>query len=85
MHYLFFLVRYIPFWAIPLLIIVGEVAYIYWLREAKRVCYGLLTICLFCIMAVGYYYWAGGPDRSVWLLQQWMGMAEEVMPFGGGA
>ena len=45
MHYLFFLARYIPFWAIPLLIIAGEVAYIYWLREAKRVCYGFLTIC----------------------------------------
>lgn len=65
MNEMIFLIRHTPFWAGPLLVISLEFAYIFWLRKKKinvRIC---LTITLLCLVAICYYYWAGGPEKAV--------------------
>ena len=65
MNHLYFLVRYIPFWAIPLLIISGEFVYICWLRGLKRSFFFFVILVLFCLSLLFYYYYSGGPEESV--------------------
>lgn len=70
MDEIYFLVRYTPFWAVPLVIIGLEFSYLFWLRKKKK----LIGFCLLAV-AIGmgsiiYYYWAGGPEKSVRHLMQ---------------
>ena len=60
-----FFIRYIPFWSIPIAFISAEFGYKYWLKRRKkiyRVCFGLSIFSLICS---AYYFWAGGPEKSV--------------------
>lgn len=68
MNHLYFLLRYAPFWAVPLLIIAGEFAYIYWLRGQRKLFLFFITLLLFCLGILTYYYWSGGPEESVKVL-----------------
>ena len=65
MNHIYFLVRYIPFWAVPLLIISGEFAYVSWLRGLKRSFFFFMSLVLFCSALLLYYYWSGGPRGAV--------------------
>ncbi len=65
MNEFYFLIRHTPFWAIPLALISGEFAYLFWLRKKKlqaKICLSLLFPAL---LALGWYYYAGGPDKAV--------------------
>lgn len=65
MDMIYFLVRHTPFWAFPVLIIGGEFAYISWLKSKLlivRICAVLVIISL---VAIVYYYMAGGPEKAV--------------------
>jgi hypothetical protein len=60
-----FLIRHTPFWAIPMLVVSIEFAYLNWLKKKKmysQVCglFGAVALCF-----IVYYYWAGGPERAV--------------------
>jgi hypothetical protein len=62
---LYFIIRYTPFWAVPAMVITGEYAYIFWLRNKKwpsRVAGIISGVSLSFII---FYYWAGGPEKSV--------------------
>jgi hypothetical protein len=63
--YLCFLIRYIPFWAIPTLFITAEFGYRYWLKRKSRVFFSFFLIFCSCLTLLGFYYWAGGPEKSV--------------------
>jgi drug/metabolite transporter superfamily protein YnfA len=70
MDEIYFLTRYIPFWAVPLLLIGGEFAYLFWVRKKKKwvtLC-TMLAIISFCSLI--YYWWAGGPEKSVQFLMK---------------
>ena len=71
MSHLFFLLRYAPFWAIPLLIIFMELTYIYWIRKRKKLSCFFMILGLFCLAILTYYYYAGGPEESVRVLRSW--------------
>ncbi len=61
----YFLVRHTPFWAIPLLVVAAEFAYIFWLRKKRlnvKIC---LIFILIAVTALGWYYYAGGPEKAV--------------------
>jgi hypothetical protein len=67
---LFTLVRHTPFWAIPLIVIGLEFAYIFWLRKKKKTAYFFCSFALVGLLAVSFYWWAGGPDKSVQFLKK---------------
>jgi hypothetical protein len=65
MDEIYFLVRFTPFWAVPILLISLEFAYLFWLRKKKRFMLLFLSMSLNSLVALIFYYWAGGPERSV--------------------
>lgn len=69
MQELIFLARHIPFWAVPLLVLGAEFSYIFWLKKRKASVAMCLSISFFASLAIGFYFWAGGPDKSVKILK----------------
>ena len=69
MEAIFFILRYIPFWAVPLLLISGEFAYIYWLKSIRRTSKVFMVIGGVAGIFILYYYIAGGPEKSVQLFE----------------
>ncbi len=60
-----FILKYTPFWAIPLLMICLEFAYIYWLKSIKGVAKSFMAVVFICFISIVYYIWAGGPEGIV--------------------
>lgn len=59
-----YLLKYIPFWAVPVLILSLQFGYIFYVKEIKKVyipCFSLAVISSFLIL---YYLYAGSPVRS---------------------
>jgi dolichyl-phosphate-mannose--protein O-mannosyl transferase len=65
---LYFLFRYIPFWAIPLLMISMQFGYIYWIKEVREASYVLYSFAAICGFFLIYYIYAGSPDNSARIL-----------------
>jgi hypothetical protein len=65
MQEVFFLARHVPFWAVPLIVLGGEFAYLFWLKRKKASAIFCLSIALVGFLATGFYVWAGGPEKSV--------------------
>ncbi|MFT6632317.1 MAG: hypothetical protein ACJAS4_002280 [Bacteriovoracaceae bacterium] len=65
MEEIYFLIRFTPFWSIPILLISGEFAYLFWIRKKKKwmmICAGI-AFFNFCMTII--YYINGGPEKSV--------------------
>ena len=65
MDIVYFFVRYIPWWCVPICIISSEFAYIYWLKSIKRASWTFIILAAITFLLTIFYYWAGGPDKSV--------------------
>ncbi|HAZ11899.1 MAG: hypothetical protein A2X86_07390 [Bdellovibrionales bacterium GWA2_49_15] len=63
MDILVFILRYTPFWAIPMMLICAQFAYIFWLKSIRPVAYAMTSMGLFCLLLVVFYYWVGGPEK----------------------
>ena len=70
MQEVYFLARHVPFWAVPLIVLGGEFAYLFWLRKKKGTVVLCLMIALVGLMAISFYIWAGGPEKSVKILKK---------------
>jgi hypothetical protein len=70
MDIIYFLARYTPFWAVPVMMISLEFSYLFWLRKKKKQM--LLFVALFSISFISsvLYYIAGGPEKSVQALMK---------------
>lgn len=67
---IYFLLRHTPFWAVPLMVMGGEFAYLFWLKKKKRSAIASLLIAFIGLGAVSFYVWAGGPDQSVKIVKK---------------
>jgi hypothetical protein len=63
MDWFYFIIRHTPFWAVPLGMISFQFAYVYWVREFRRIAFVFGMITAICLVAVAFYYWAGGPEH----------------------
>jgi hypothetical protein len=66
MHFqdiLFFVLKYTPFWAVPITMMGIHFAYLYWLKGYREVAYIWGGIVLFCLTSVIFYLVMGGPDK----------------------
>jgi hypothetical protein len=60
-----FILKYIPFWAIPMALISLHFGYLYWLKDFKEMAYAWGIITLFCLTSTALYFVIGGPDQIV--------------------
>lgn len=60
-----FILKYIPFWAVPMTLIGSHFAYLYWLKDYREMAYVWMAITLFCLTSVAIYFVIGGPDQIV--------------------
>lgn len=65
MDEVYFVVRFTPFWSIPLMLLGMEFAYLFWLRKKKKLIAICSFIAVFSLLSTVYYYWAGGPVGAV--------------------
>jgi hypothetical protein len=70
----YFLLRYVPFWAIPLIIIFLQLAYLYWLKGIRIFFYLLVGLSCFLFLVVIFYIYAGGPDGTVRYFNELVGI-----------
>ncbi|HLW58267.1 MAG TPA: hypothetical protein VKY27_12820 [Bacteriovoracaceae bacterium] len=65
MQEVYFLTRHIPFWAVPLMLIAGEFAYLFWLRKKKKLASFCVFLCILGVVFNVFYIYSGGPEKSV--------------------
>jgi hypothetical protein len=65
MDVIYFFVRHIPFWAIPLIFVCVEFGYLYWLKDEIAIARNFGALAGFAFICLVYYYIAGGPENSV--------------------
>ncbi len=65
-----FLIRHIPFWGVPFMILGAEFAYLFWLRKKKKSAVFWLILAFVGFLNVVFYMWAGGPDKSVKIIKK---------------
>lgn len=70
MNEVYFFTRHIPFWGVPLLALGLEFGYLFWLRKKKKSATVCMIIALFGLVSIGFYYWAGGPEKSVKIIKK---------------
>ncbi|MBT3585466.1 MAG: hypothetical protein HN509_11215 [Halobacteriovoraceae bacterium] len=72
MDAVYFIFRYIPFWAVPLFIISCQFFYTYWLKDYRRAAYVFVASGVFSFVFLLYYIWAGSPDNSAGNLENFL-------------
>jgi uncharacterized membrane protein YdjX (TVP38/TMEM64 family) len=65
MSEIYFLTRHTPFWAIPLLVLSAEFGYMFWLKKKKRTAVMCLMLAAIATACCAFYFWQGGPEKSV--------------------
>lgn len=60
-----FVLKYIPFWAVPMGLTCAHFAYLYWLKDFREMAYVWGTGTLFCLTSIAIYFVIGGPDQIV--------------------
>lgn len=78
MDFVYYLIKYIPFWAVPIWLICIEFAYIFWLKSIRRVSFIFIGIGGCMPFFIGFYYYAGGPDGAVKLFMDIVSQAEKI-------
>lgn len=71
MSEIYFLIRYIPFWAVPMLLLALEFSYVFWLRKKKKAVFVTSIIAAVSFFSLVFYYWAGGPESAVKMVMRW--------------
>ena len=64
MSVILFLLKHTPFWTVPVMLICGQFAYLYWLKEVRHISYMLASVIFLCMLITLFYIVAGGPDKA---------------------
>jgi len=67
--WIYFIVRYIPFWSVPLFLISAQFGHIYWLKEVRWITIIFASICVICFISLIYYMFAGSPHDAAGLIR----------------
>ena len=65
---IFFVVKYIPFWSVPTIMIGLQFGYIYWLKDVYYLAYLFYGVAAVSVLSIIYYIYAGSPERAVSIL-----------------
>lgn len=69
MQYILLTVRYIPFWALPLIFISGQFLYIFWLKNLRSVAFFFGGLLIFSFSSLLFYIYLGGAEHAVQFVQ----------------
>lgn len=70
MDIVFFVVKYIPFWSVPLIVIAGYFAYLYWVKDIRNIAVFFGVVVFLAFASLSYWVFAGGPTGSVQYIQE---------------
>jgi len=70
MDIVFFIVKYIPFWSVPALIIAGYFSYLYWVKDIREIALVFGVAAFLSFASLSYWIFAGGPNGSVQFIQE---------------
>jgi hypothetical protein len=62
---IYFLIKYIPFWCVPFSIMGLQFGIIYRLKGLGFISMTFFMMAFFCSALIVYYFWTGGPVKSV--------------------
>lgn len=66
---LFFILKYTPWWAVPIMVMATQFAYVYWLKDYRPVSVVLGILAFFCLVMIIFYFLLGGPNINQTLLK----------------
>lgn len=66
---LFFILKYTPWWAIPIMVMSLQFAYLYWLKDYRLVSVLLMGLAFICLFVLVFYFLLGGPLINQTLLK----------------
>lgn len=66
---LFFILKYTPWWSVPIMVMSLQFAYVYWLKDYRPVSVLLIFLALFCLIMLIFYILLGGPAINQTLLK----------------
>lgn len=64
MDIFYFMLRHTPFWAVPMVMICGQFARVYWSREFRKTGLAFAAGAGISLVFIIYYFAAGGPDKA---------------------
>lgn len=70
MNEVYFLIKYTPFWSVPLFLLFLELAYLSKVKKKKKKLVLCLIGALFSLAMTIFYYWAGSPNKAVKLFNE---------------
>jgi hypothetical protein len=70
MDIVFFIVKYIPFWSVPCIIIAGYFCYLYWVKDIREIALAFALVAFFSFLSLGYWVATGGFNGSVQQIQK---------------
>ncbi len=66
---LFFILKYTPWWAIPIMVMCIQFGYIYWLKDYRPISVLLGIVAFICLCFLILYILLGGPQINQVLLK----------------
>ena len=70
MDIIFFIVKYIPFWSVPIMVIGSYFFYLYWLKDIRIIALVFAVVVALSFFSLGYWIAAGGFTGSVEYIQE---------------
>jgi hypothetical protein len=70
MDIVFFIVKYIPFWAVPTFVIAGYFAYLYWIKDIREIAIVFCGVAFLSFASLSYWIFTGGPTGSIEFIQE---------------
>ena len=72
MEGVYFVVRYIPWWASPMLTMCAYFSYVYMLKRMRYLSLFFAVLALVSTASLAYYVYAGNPERAVELFREYL-------------
>ena len=69
---MYFIIKYTPFWAVPVIMISGEFALNYWFRGLLKPFLTFVLLIGISVLSIVFYYWAGGPVLAVEVFKEFV-------------
>lgn len=70
MEWIYFVIRYIPWWAAPMLTMCSYFSYIYALKKIRYPSFFFAVLALVSMAFLIYYVYVGNPERAVELFRE---------------
>jgi ABC-type phosphate transport system permease subunit len=64
-EFISFFIKHAPFWTLPSIVIFGDFAYIFWLKDHRLLAGIFSAVVAMSFLVLAFYIIAGGPNLAV--------------------